>query len=363
MERDSDFGFRATLTKVRVARLKSRMNSKEALIMSKKTVIVFVVLFALAVPALGSSFAPGVMLPISRERSELRGVAAPQAILTWSGQEAWQWSASMDEFLRDLPVNIGCILRVYPNIDADIQGINGVFASFAELGDTVRLPSPWLIEAQKDLLGRWYIDVPIDEYRGPRCLRFYAWIKDGKREDHSFLWLIHWARKKDASQLVEKMEYTTSPWAGNDPINQVEVARMMRRAGVGGSGLVYDQLLDADSRSQPQPATTTIEPEPVRVADPSAGPIAAVPGVTYEIVVTMNGRPYTSKDLAIVVKDDKHGDRTFNVPNDGRLAFSGATPGQCQLKVLYRGQPVTGEIPYMVAANAEIPVVLAKEGR
>jgi len=300
----------------------------------KKVVLVTIVIAILAVLALptmaATTFEPFISAPIYEVKtSEVMAIANPQAGISYLGQDVWQWSASMNEFLKGLPTGIGACMRIYPNIDADTQGILNIYVSPSELFGKARVQD--LVPGQRDLQGRWYIDIPIDRFPGPQCWRIYALIKDGKRKDRTVLVVFHWASKKNKTQWVDRIEYTTARWNGDFP-DPLTLAIYMRRAGVGGSSaFVYDELDAADREAEEAKAEQERRSKPV---------VTTTTTLDYNIQLTIDGRPFAGG--VIVINDKVHGDRTIQLDALGMAGMRGAEPGEYHFSTNLDGQVVKG---------------------
>ena len=301
----------------------------------KKVVLVTIVIAILAVLALptmaATTFEPFISAPIYEVKtSEVEAIGNPQAGFSYLQQDVWQWSASMNEFLKGLPTGIGLMMTAYANVDAGPGcAILGVYASPAELRGSAKITD--LVPGHMDLLGRWTTNIPVDRFPGPQCWRFYALIKDGKRKDHTFLVLIHWATKKNKAAFIDRIEYTTARWCGPLP-DPLTLTIYMDRAGVGGSSaLVYDQMDVADREAEEMRA------EQERRAQPK---VTTTTTLDYNIQLSIDGQPLSNG--VIVINDKVHGDRTIQLDALGMAGMRNAEPGEYHFSTVIDGQTVRG---------------------
>lgn len=208
--------------------------------------------------------------------------SAPQADVYYNGQSIYQWGASQAEYLKAVPYGLGVEVVFYPNLDAQTQGIEGVYLSMAELSGTLKVLRSdngntglsGVFRCERTMDGRYAVRIPIDRFPGPQCLRFYALIKDGKRKEYKFL-IIKWANRSDVVALASRIEYTTAPWPTNaGKPTATQLSALMEKAGVGGSGLVYDILLANAGVSTPQPQVVE-QPAPMPAPMPQVQPAPA----------------------------------------------------------------------------------------
>jgi hypothetical protein len=209
--------------------------------------------------------------------------SAPQAVFIYEGQIVHQWGASQAEYLKAVPYGLDVEAVFFPNIDAQQQAIEGVYMSMAELSGSLKVLRDsngntgvaGVYRCERTMDGRYAVRIPIDRFQnGPQCLRFYALVKDGKRKEYKFL-IIKWASRTDTVALASRIEYTTAAWpAGAKRPTWLELAAFMEKAGVGGSGPVYDILLANASVSTPQPQVVE-QPAPMPVPMPQVQPVSA----------------------------------------------------------------------------------------
>lgn len=256
----------------------------------KRILFVVVLLLVIAVSAQAADVSVAAAVPIQKDSSEVKAVANPQFALRYKEQTFWMWDCLMGEYPKNIPTGLGIIVRVFPSVDTSMQGLLGLYVCPHELNDTVLdLSKGQVVKCQQTPEGRWYADIEIDKYATePLNIAFYALVKGAKRSEWFFLIPIRqltFVNKANASQSVGSLRITTSPWAWSDPDNPLSIAKMMRRAGVGGSGLVYDQIADADYEAveAQKAAEAARKAETTRAIDQATTAIAGaqvVPAVT-----------------------------------------------------------------------------------
>jgi len=105
---------------------------------------------------------------------------------------------------------------------------------------------------KRDTGGRWCLELPLDVAVGTdiQCFRFYALVQDAKRNDHALnliLFKIKWADKKNLSAMVDTLRFKTECWPTNIPAPSLQyLTDLLRRAGNGGNGLIFETLLAND---------------------------------------------------------------------------------------------------------------------
>jgi hypothetical protein len=154
------------------------------------------------------------------------------------------------------------MMKIYPNVLADLPVI-AMIASESELERKLeyhydRTTKTWVfttqgvISLQRDSGGRWYLSVPLESFIGTdiHCLRFYALVKDAKRNDHeinALLFKIKWVGKDNVASMVDTIRFKTESWPAGVAEPSIQyLADLLRRAGNGGNGLVFETLLAND---------------------------------------------------------------------------------------------------------------------
>lgn len=244
-------------------------------------VMLFVVVMAVALPA-QASWEPFVSLSLSKDTDRVVAASAPQAALKWGPSMVRQWSEAMGEYLKGLPIGSnlgdGLELIIYPNVNAGGNQVLGVYYAMAELRGNVRfgkdpfyMPDPacGLHRANlNEATGRWSVNIMVSDHRGPQCLYFYALVRDAVTNRYRILF-FSWSSKHNASQVVSKVEWTTSIWTRPMPNFPWELAKAMDANGVGGD-TYWPDAYNEPPVAPTAPATQPISRAPARYVDPDA---------------------------------------------------------------------------------------------
>lgn len=291
-----------------------------------RTALILVFVLSLAATAtLADIVIPVVDFPIFTSKSTtLVATANPQAQLMSAGNPFWMWDIQQNEYLKDVPSGLDLCLRVFPEPEASLNGVLGVYAFKGALSKTLMNIADkklvGLTELQKNAENRYYHDIPVDSNCStPQAWRYGVLIQDAKRTDNCAFMVLKWATKTNDSQLAGEFRFTTSPWVGCVPKNLLPVVEKMRRAGVGGSGLSYNQIASADSLAMPP------TPPP-----PSKDP------VTFRVcIVDEMNKPVTCYPTINVWIIPQGGDRSTGGKQPDAIATSGGETTLCRVPGCY----------------------------
>ncbi len=222
---------------------------------------------ALAItPASAAPFgATGAVLdgPVYTEQASQQVTSGKvQVQVTYAQAVTWQWDEAETSYLGTFPVGIGATMKVYPNVLADMPVVAMVAAqgelekkleySYDRRTNTWSFTTPGVLVLKRDAGGRWYLEMPLEVAVGAdlHCFRFYALVQDGKRNDKAInliLFKIKWAGKTNLSAMVDTLRFKTECWPANCSAPSVQyLTDLLRRAGNGGNGLVFETLLAND---------------------------------------------------------------------------------------------------------------------
>ena len=207
----------------------------------------------------------------------------------------WSYDGATSEYAGTYPIGMGAgnsiTLRFYPNIETRSLPVEAVAVGEAELQTqlaytydrklkTFRLKPMkglYLIERNED--GRFAGDIVLDDSvgEGSHVVRIYALVRDAKREDKAFLIIFHWASKRPGVGLVDTLRFRTERWPANTPAPTVGYLNdLFRRAGNGGTGMVFSALIAADIADAGR--ATTNEAERQRVLEANEALVNRVEG-------------------------------------------------------------------------------------
>lgn len=185
-----------------------------------------------------------------------------QVQIGYLGGIASQWDEAERTYFGTLPVGIGATMKVYPNVLSG-QPVIAMIAVQGELEKKLEyrydkatktwcFTTPGVIALKRDAGGRWYLELPLNAAVGTdiHCFRFFALVQDAKRNDHSLnliLFKIKWVNKDNVSAMVDTFRFKTECWPlGQKPPSLAYLTELLRRAGNGGNGLVFETLLASD---------------------------------------------------------------------------------------------------------------------
>lgn len=204
--------------------------------------------------------AVGVDFPLYSAQSSTQTMTGMmQVVIRYQDQIPWTWDQSESTYLGRFPSGIGLVLDAFPNGISNLP----LVAMCAVEGELEQEPKyrydrknkEWSFEGSqvynmgRDGRGKFYLSIPLDAKIGTdaHCLRFYGLLKDGKREDRAFLVIFRRPKKSPLSAVVDTLRFQTELWpSGAEKPSVQYLTDLLRRAGNGGNGLVFETLIAND---------------------------------------------------------------------------------------------------------------------
>ena len=207
----------------------------------------------------------GIDIPvITSQKSTATATGGIQVTTSYQGQVPWQWDKAEGTYIGTFPVGLDTFdLKVYPNVSTPGLRVVAMCAAEGELEKNLKYHQDsktkvWsfddsgTINLNRDEGGRYYLSFPLDKTIGTdiHCLRFYALVADANRVDNAInliLFKIKWVGKTPGADLIDTLRFKTEAWPANQPAPTPQyLADLLRRAGNGGNGLVFETLLAND---------------------------------------------------------------------------------------------------------------------
>lgn len=176
--------------------------------------------------------------------------------LIWSGDK-------LEDAGFIFPSLPGLVVRVYPNVLSDGNAIVAMAVSEGELEKKLtwrrdRKTGVYqfdeLICLERDpKTRRYYLDIPLERAGdGIHAMRFYALTEDARRNQtklNLILFKVKWGSSSPEPSLAEVFRFRTESWPEKYPTPTPEyLVGLLRRAGTGGSGMVFATLLAQDAQ-------------------------------------------------------------------------------------------------------------------
>lgn len=181
----------------------------------------------------------------------------------YQGRSIWSGDKIEDRYFI-LPSISGLVVRVYPNVLTDGNPVMAMAVSEGELERrltwrrdrrTGQYQFDDLRPLVRDQAGRFYLDIPLGQVgTGIHALRFYALVEDARTRITTLnllLFKVRWGGGNPESSLADVFRFRTEAWPQGYPAPSAEyLVNLLRRAGTGGSGMVFASLLAEDARNK-----------------------------------------------------------------------------------------------------------------
>lgn len=234
--------------------------------MCKKLALAAIIIILLAIVASTTGNCAGILgvgvdIPVySEQQSTETATGKIQTVASYCQKVVWQWDEAEGSYLGTFPVGIGVAFKVYPNVLANLP-ILAIAATdgeleckleFSEKHGEWQSKTPGVTLLSRDENGRFYLPISLEASidSDAHCLRFYALVQGAKRNDKEInliLFKIKWVSKSNTSTMVDTLRFKTEKWPeGVEKPSISYLADLLRRAGNGGNGLVFETLIAND---------------------------------------------------------------------------------------------------------------------